>query len=678
MNWIPLAPQLCAAGAMVIAPGLLIALVLRMRWSTALLAAPALTVGLTVVASTLLPFVGIQWTYAALAGCGVLLAAALFFSLRRALDAAPRARNGSSEPQLLEATQPGALQHKAVPGRRTLWTALSWAAAVAGICLIAWRCMTVFGEPSHISQSYDNVYHLNVLRYIEDTGQASSLTVGHMTDQPYYPAGWHALVSAVGFALGLDIPVAVNVVNVVIAAIVWPFSCLLLARSVYGHRPVPTVAAAVAASGLGAFPLLMLDFGVLYPNLLAISTLPASVALTALFFQWTRASAGKAPVLAAAGAAALSVAGTAGSHPTTFMAWVVFAASMWVPSLWNRLAALLRRRRDGLGRLAKPAVLLAAETALVAGLVLGLWLKVRPPKEAAFWGPYMTPPQAFGEMLLLAPIGLPAAWVLGALAVFGLWGIFRRKLPVWPVLAYAAFAILYTVIAGYPGGRLRDFLTGVWYNDSYRVAALLPTAALLLVVAGADFVVDTTSRIWKRARPNFLSGSSHILPVLAAAVVIIVFFGASQRGNIQQASANAARMYQLTENSALISPDELALLERLDDDTPPDAVVIGNPYTGTALSYAFADRRNVQLHVIAYVPPALENIYNNLNNISSDPSVCDSVRELDARYVLDFGDREVHGGNHSGPGLENLANNPGLSLVDSQGSARLYKITACG
>jgi hypothetical protein len=67
-----------------------------------------------------------------------------------------------------------------------------------------------------------------------------------------------------------------------------------------------------------------------------------------------------------------------------------------------------------------------------------------------------------------------------------------------------------------------------------------------------------------------------------------------------------------------------------------------------------------------------------MGNVTTDASVCQAVRAANAYYILDFGTVEVHGGNHTPAGLRNLAANPGVQLVDSQGEAKLYKVTACG
>jgi hypothetical protein len=48
------------------------------------------------------------------------------------------------------------------------------------------------------------------------------------------------------------------------------------------------------------------------------------------------------------------------------------------------------------------------------------------------------------------------------------------------------------------------------------------------------------------------------------------------------------------------------------------------------------------------------------------------------KYVLDFGSKEVHGGDHPFPGFEDLSESSAVKLVLQHGSAKLYQVTACG
>lgn len=58
--------------------------------------------------------------------------------------------------------------------------------------------------------------------------------------------------------------------------------------------------------------------------------------------------------------------------------------------------------------------------------------------------------------------------------------------------------------------------------------------------------------------------------------------------------------------------------------------------------------------------------------------MCPALEEEQVKYVLDFGDQEVHGRDHPYPGLKDLEPSGVVELVDAEGEAKLYRITACG
>jgi hypothetical protein len=166
------------------------------------------------------------------------------------------------------------------------------------------------------------------------------------------------------------------------------------------------------------------------------------------------------------------------------------------------------------------------------------------------------------------------------------------------------------------------------------------------------------------------------MAVVAAAALVV----ATQQGNVEAAQASAAKKYSIGPYSPLVSADELAVLERLGREVPEDAVIVGNPWNGSSLAYAIADRRTVQLHILGATSDDAMLIYARLNQAASDPQVCMAVRRLGAGFVLDFGHREVNNGegrSTSFDGLDDLAARGVAEPVDTEGSATLYRITAC-
>ena len=63
-------------------------------------------------------------------------------------------------------------------------------------------------------------------------------------------------------------------------------------------------------------------------------------------------------------------------------------------------------------------------------------------------------------------------------------------------------AVLYVVVSGTLKGDVRSALTGVWYNDSNRIAALLPLTALPFAAVGVDALA-----VWLRRTADRLAGS---------------------------------------------------------------------------------------------------------------------------------------------------------------------------
>lgn len=651
--WWSVLPQLVGAALLLISPGLLVALGLRYRGFDALGLSPALSVGVIVIASTLSPFLHVRFTLLPVAIVAVALGAIAWFVSR----SRPR-RGGMPRPGLWRRSAP-------------------FVAGVLALVVIGARVMQAIGGPEHFSQTYDAVFHLNSVKYALDTGNASSLTIGDMTGGGFYPAGWNAVATLVASTFALDVPVAVNLTSIVLAAVFWPLGCLLAARWTIGRSSAVALAAGIASASLGAFPLLMMDFGVLYPNLLSISVLPGSIALAAAI---SRVSPAWVPRdLSAILALLLSLAGLVVAHPTTFMAWLTWTAPMVGVLAWK--AFKLRRR--GLLRVGRARFMVPLISYCVVFLIL--WVVLRPPSDASFWGPYHTVPQALGEAIVFSPLDLPAAWLVAPVALLGLWTAVGRVRYKWLAGVFLIFTVLFVVVSGFPISRVRSILTGVWYNDSYRIAALLPLVAVLLAAVGVEWICSNPylSQLFKRVfRGNGLgihrSGLRKALQRAAAAILVALAVLVGQVGGVNKEVEQAASKYALSADSPLVSSDELAIFQRLHNDVPQDAILIGNPYTGAALSYALGDRKSAQLHILSYVSPDLQEIYDHLDTVSKDPAVCRAVRNQHSYYVLDFGLLEVHGGNHTPAGLTHLDQNPGVQLVDSQGNAKVYKITACG
>lgn len=663
MSWIETVPLIFAGVVFLVFPGGLAATGLGLRGLAWLAAAPPLTVAISAVLAVALPYAGIRWSSVAILLGGVVLGAALI-GLRKLFRDPSLSGQWTSLPRF---------------DRGTGWLG---AAFGVGAVLILVQLALAFGAPTNISQTFDNVFHLNGVRYILDTGSASSLTMSSMASggaAPYfYPAAWHGLVAGLIQLTGASLPAGVNVFNMVVAAVMWPLGCMFLTRVVVGKRPVAIASAAVLSALFSAFPILLLDFGVLYPNFLSVAMLPATLGSLAVFFglgkdmpvpSWSRFVL---PVLL--------IPGVALAHPNGFMSLLVLSIPVIMQSYSRNY---LRPRRPP----ANPQRRVIATVGLAAFAVvfIVMWKYVRPPQDAAFWGPIHSPLRAVFEVATNSAMDRPVAPAISILMLLGLVLAARYSRNFWIVAGLGITAVLFLIVSGTPISSFRMRVTGVWYNDSYRLAALLPMTAIPFAALGADAVI-TRLKTFLSAAKAVRAGEFHGKQgrgsraglLLAGCVIAIAAAAASQLPSSSAAIRSARANYLESPDSPLVSSDELALIQRLPGIVPENSTIAVNPWTGGALAYALADRDTTAKHVLTANSPAVDVLNAQLRLADKVPAVCDAARATHVHYVLDFGTKEVHGGSHRFPGLEDLEHSTAVRLVVQQGEARLYELTACG
>lgn len=155
--------------------------------------------------------------------------------------------------------------------------------AVLGIGIVVQRLHLIMQRPDAISQTYDANFHYNAVRYIEDTGSASSLTLGGLgvVEPSFYPAAWHNTVAFVAQVADLPVALTANAMTMIVCGMVWVLGSLYFTTRLLGSRPAVAVATGLMASSFPAFPYLLSFYGNLYPNTLSIAMLPLWLGLLA-------------------------------------------------------------------------------------------------------------------------------------------------------------------------------------------------------------------------------------------------------------------------------------------------------------------------------------------------------------------------------------------------------------
>ncbi|ALE75435.1 hypothetical protein FRP1_25670 [Pseudonocardia sp. EC080625-04] len=707
-TWLSAVPVALAAAFWVVVPGLLVTRVGGLRGITAWGAAPLVSVALIATSAVAGTALGVPWSP------WVPSVAAVLVAVPAGLLRAFVARRPAGSPlhrgwrSALRGWEPGRRLRTTFVRLRTprgmfaqgpepLTTALpqTWRTsaqregadgrragllATAGTLLaaaLAWLAVVLgFGPVDQLSSTYDAVFHYSAVAHILATHDASSLTLGTLTSPgsptAFYPGAWHDLVSLAAMTAGAGVPVATNAASWSVAALVFPLSALLLTRQVLGRSAGAAFAAPVLATAFTGFPWALMSFGVLWPNLLGVALLPAALAAVAVLAGTVRE-----PALPRAGAVALGVAALpalALSHPNAVFSLAVLGV---FPILWGLVR--LARHRLLTRRFWQPV---AGLLVTVGGVAVVGWLMVASPLLAGVrnfdWPAFTSTPEAIAQVLLLSTNTRPPLWPVAALVLVGAVVSFRRVATSWLVPAHAASGFLY-VLAASQEGDLTAGLTGAWYNDSYRLAAMVPVTGVPLAVIGVVTVAGLLRRVLLRApgpvAPVVRRRGAPAALVLACTLALVAGYGGLRVGVHALVLAGT---YQ-DSSDVLLEPGQREFFTEVAALVPPDDVVAADPFTGNSLLYPIAGREVLFPHLIGNWTPEQSLVATRLRDAATDPAVCEAAAATRVGWVISgpITFWPSHGGARWYPGLHDIAPVPGFELVAEGGGQELWRLTAC-
>jgi hypothetical protein len=655
MYWSEIIPLILVGTAAVFIPGYLLGWAAGVRLDRRIFGAPLLSVGTMALGAVVLGRLGVRWgltSYALISVVLILVVLMIRWLLKR------RKHAGAMEAYSSQA--------------RAGWMALSGIAGAAvgalGICL---QLRDSLINPDAISQSYDNIFHLNAVRYIWETGDGSSLTLGSMTtadgSAAFYPAAWHDLVALVFSVFPDSVPAATNAVTFVVAALIWPLSTGAFALSMRRASPLLVFTATILSSAFLAFPGLMLKWGILYPNMLGYALLPAfmGVLMGAVKLILSGAVRGLWPLLPVGllGSVAIVL-----GHPNALSA----AAVLILPLLFAAIVRLMRVPVPGGGRWVRLALLL-----LCIVMCLMIWWVVRPGAENSTWPPTLSQGHAVGEFVTNSFNGNDAQWLCTLLVILGLAYLLRERRDRWLIVSWLLTGFLWTVVTSWEQGTFRTLIVGPWYNDAFRLAALTAIPGTLLAASG----LTGTFAMLRGALASRANGSLllKVGGILTFVVVLALGFSMSRSTSMQDASASIAREFEVKDDSLLLTTDELKVLDRMDDLVPDNDVVAVNPWEGSALAYALEDREVTSKHSLSSPPEDYLPLLEDLNRGEADPAVCETVNEDSVHWYLHFEDTLDIGKDYAGEyrGFDDLLATDMVTPVFTSGDVGLYRISGC-
>jgi D-galactosaminyltransferase len=634
---------------LLIAPGTIVARITQLTWPVAIAVGPALTYG--VVALAIIPFgaLGIPWNgWTALAALAAvcLLMTGLQVLLARYRDTEAEARG--------------------IGG----WPALTVAAGVLlGALLIMWAAYRGITHWQSIPSTWDAVWHANEVRFMLDTGQASSTHMGELrnveTHQAlYYPSVFHALTAVFCQLTGAAPTTGYTLSSVAASVWLFPTSAAMLTWHLLRPRTSEwrTAGASATAAALSASftSVPYVEFGVAaMPNLAAYGVaIPTFVLITSTLRHRDRI-----PV------AVLALVGVLSVHLTGGFIVILFLLAWWLLDTWWYPVR---------GRLADALTLaaVAVTTALIlAPQFIGVLRQADIIAGHAFPS-FKSVKQGVIDALFLHTRHLndfPTQYGLVALAAIGMAVLLYQKIW-WPPAVWLLLTVA-TIYSGAPfrnpaGAAIEQF-SQFFYNDPRRLSAVVTMlvtpmagialfAAVMLLVAGAKRVTD---RFKQLPAPVWVSTTA-VLLVLATVLIARHYF------------YRHLVLFGDKYDSVMINQRDLMAMAYLAKLPGAHDTLIGNANTdGTAWMYAVADLHPLWTHYDypQQTGPGPQRfvLWAYARKGDSDPRVVEAVKALNIRYILTS--TPTVRGFAVPDGLVSLEKSKSWALIYDNGGAKIYE-----
>ena len=671
MSWLATIPLLLFAVVLAFGPGYAMGWALRVPVRLRVFYAPLLTFALVGVSAIVLGKTGIPWSLISFVPVAAVMVAAaagvMHLVGRRWPSAVPDASSEAAE-NWAGNTVPVA------------WPVIG--AVLGGFLTLHATEDMVFG-PEAFSQTLDNSFHMNAIRWVQEHGDASSLTMGAvsgMNQEPYfYPAGWHDFVYLIYSTTGTSIATATIVMILLVAGIIWPCSLVAMCLSIPHLRRLQALAIPALTCGFFAFPGLLLFWGVLFPNLLGYALLPAFVALLSHMIQLL-ARREYSLVLSLSLTILVGLGGLALVHPNAVVSAAVFA----VPMLLGGVVQVLRTRGASTREhLVGTGVLVS----LIAGCVTA-WSVLRPSQEASeLWTSIMGEGEAVYQFLFLGlenanPLGgnFAPAYLVGFLVLWGVGYLLYKRRNLWLIGSWMLVGYMWIIAASVPRGDFRLLMVGPWYTDHFRLAALVVFPSVLLAGIGLGGAVEGLFVRIMHAIPR--EKHAKIAPALMGAVMVLVLAVAglsSRTPAMHDATLEVAKRYQVTPTSDILNQDEMNVINEIPKIVPKGDTIVNNPWDGSAYIYALADRHLTSYHFEFQTSPKYEAILKDLKDARTNPEVCRVVNEYNAHWYVHLENQGNFGPSEQKnyDGLVAAIDTDVLTPVYSSGPMTLYRISAC-
>ncbi len=622
-------------------PGLVFGAAIRLRGWTLAAAAPMLTFGLVAIGIPVLGRFGIRWSMPNVA-LWTLVLSAVGFALAFAVTRSTRRRH----PDWIEPER---------PERRLRDHLLIGLGVLAGLGIGTVTFLRGIRDVGNVQQGWDAPFHANLVRWIAEHGDARPSTVGTIANLPnethyFYPDTYHALLALVFGKGGLTIMPTLNLAALAVVLTV-PLGVAAMCHA-WRMPPIGVAAAAAVSACFTVFPYDSLWRGPLWPFVAGVALIPAMLAVARHLLE-PRGIAG--PV-----AIGVGVAGLAGLHTSVVFVVIVYFLLI--------LAAVVFRFEAITWRRSLPSLVATVVLAAALGIPVVLpSLYNAGGVTSAYWANEATVSGAVGETITFSPMAAFPQWWIGVPAIIGVFLLVKHRRMLWMVGAYVVLGGLFAATVSLETDLVHT-LSSPFYNDNWRVAALVPLAGC---VAFGEFVHTASGWFAEKVAPRLPNLKPATLTLVGVVVLALVVGGLSRGGYIGR---NAARLQLNYSGGPTVSKDEEAAFTWLAQHTAPGERVLNDKADGSVWMYALAG-----------VMPTQWNFYGAefdtdagylsvfANDVEKYPKVRELLTDLKVRYAF-VGSGKVTPTTQNDVGLQHLDSSPGFKLVYRNAGAKIYEI----
>lgn len=695
MSWMNFAVPVLICILILYVPGFLLLKAVRFPGTWCVAGAPSLSLLLYSFLGLAFFFSGLSTSSFALVGLAVALCAGVLVATAAARRRHVRGRLKS----LGESNR--LLAWGAVDGSTSLSFAMLLSYLAVGVILGGAIFIMAVQHPNAYIQSYDNVTHLAQLSYFAESNIYCPLgvtnyatmtpeTAPFSTKSGFYPSTWHILGAMVANVSLSSTEVAANAVAFVTGCVVYPLSYSVFMMVIFRNKMEAIWLGSLTVLSFTAFPWAMLIRGPLYPNMLAFSVVPFLVlvliaALSDCVPRCQRAACSAVFLLGLASLVFIQANGVfaVGLFSAPFIIWKVTSYS-------DRISFFQGRETVG-------KVVLGC-TALT--IILVTWVAVYnlPFLQSVVhygWPSWLSKRQALVNVITVSLWKNSAAQLFMALLILlGLVSALlgRRYRPL--AATYCVVCAMYFFSAS-SDGFLDSFLTGFWYSDQCRVAAMVAMGAVPLAALGASVVLRAIAACLRcaateKSRKKIVACSLAIL----LGMWVSVFYPSHKIDGIAEVKtafgtfvSRARSLYGVSDSQRHMSEREKAFVQKA-SQLVDEGFVLNNPFDGSVYSFLVSDLP-VYYRTLRGYGTEMESevsvvIREGISNVVENDDVKKALRKTGVRYVLlldQDGGEEDNPGYHPGyrdgqwDALDSVSDEtPGFNVILAEGDMRLYEI----